>query len=158
MSPRSSKGKGVQGSANLGSHRQVTMIALERWLAMMAELGADVDPSARRAELMVSGVDLERSRGRLVNVGTCLLRIGGEVRPCERMDEAYRGLREVMGPQWGGGAWAEVLRGGDIAVGDAGVVARRVVLRVIVRSECFPEEVGHAASVRGECGGVRSGG
>jgi MOSC domain-containing protein YiiM len=113
------EGKGVDGSASFGSHRQVTIIALERWLAMMAELGADVDPSARRADLMVSGLDLERSRDRLMNVGRCLLRIGGEVKPCERMDEAYRGLRAVMGPQWGGGAWAEVLRGGDILVGDA---------------------------------------
>ena len=113
------EGKGVEGSANFGGHRQVTIIALERWLAMMAELGADVDPSARRADLMVSGVDLERSRDRLMNVGSCLLRIGGEVKPCERMDDAYRGLRAVMGPQWGGGAWAEVLRGGDIVVGDA---------------------------------------
>ena len=68
---------------------------------------------------MVSGLDLERSRDRLVNLGACLLRIGGEVKPCERMDEAYRGLREVMAPEWGGGVWAEVLRGGDIVVGDA---------------------------------------
>ena len=110
--------KGVADSANFGSHRQVTLIALERWLEMMAELDADVDPSARRADLMISGVDLERSRERLLRIGDCLLRIGGEVRPCERMEEAYRGLRDVMVPQWGGGAWGEVLRGGTIAVGD----------------------------------------
>jgi MOSC domain-containing protein YiiM len=113
------EGKGVQNSANFGSHRQVTLIALERWLEMMSELGADVDPSARRAELMVSGLDLERSRGRLLTVGPCVLRIGGETRPCERMDEAYRGLRSVMEPRWGGGAWAEVVRGGELAVGNA---------------------------------------
>jgi len=110
--------KGVRDSANFGSYRQVTIIALERWLEMMSELGADVDPSARRAELMVSGLDLELSRGRLLAVGSSLLRIGGEVKPCERMDEAYRGLRGVMQPKWGGGAWGEVLRGGHIAVGD----------------------------------------
>ena len=101
MRPRSSEGQGVQGSASFGSYRQVTIIALERWLAMMAELGADVDPSARRADLMVSGLDLERSRDRLVNVGSCLLRIGGEVKPCERMDEAYRGLRDGHGSAMG---------------------------------------------------------
>ena len=112
------EGKGLQDSADFGSRRQVTIIALERWLEMMSELGADLDPSARRAGLMVSGVDLELSRGRLLAVGSCLLRIGGEVKPCERMDEACRGLRDVMGPHWGGGAWAEVLRGGDVAVGD----------------------------------------
>ena len=110
--------KGVEDSANFGGHRQITIVALERWLEMMSELGADLDPSARRADLMVSGVDLELSRGRLLSVGSCLLRIGGEVKPCERMDEAYRGLRDVMRPNWGGGAWAEVLRGGTISVGD----------------------------------------
>ena len=114
------EGKGVEGSANFGSHRQVTMIALERWLAMMAELGADVDPSAqaRRSDGVGAGSRTQprpAGQGR----GSCLLRIGGEVKPCERMDEAYRGLREAMAPQWGGGAWGEVLRGGDIAVGDA---------------------------------------
>ena len=112
------EGEGVEGSANLGSHRQVTLISLERWLEISAELDADVDPSARRADLMVSGVDLERSRGRLLKVGDCVLRIGGEVKPCERMDEAFRGLREAMQPRWGGGVWAEVLHGGTITVGD----------------------------------------
>ena len=110
---------GIEDSANVGSHRHVTIIALERWLEMMAELEADLDPSARRADLMVSGVDLERSRGRLLTIGGCLVRIGGEVRPCERMDEAWRGLRATMTPRWGGGAWGEVLTGGTIAVGDA---------------------------------------
>ena len=112
------EGKGVEDSANFGKHRQVTVVALERWLEMMAELDAEVDPSARRADLMISGVDLERSRDRLLKIGDCVLRIGGEVRPCERMDEAFRGLREVMQPQWRGGAWGEVVRGGTIAVGD----------------------------------------
>ena len=112
------EGKGVEDSANFGSHRQVTLIALERWLDIMAELEAEVDPSARRADLMVSGVDLERSRGRLLTVGDCVIRIGGEVRPCERMDEAFQGLRDALAPLWGGGAWGEVLRGGPIAVGD----------------------------------------
>ena len=112
------EGRGVEGSANFGSHRQVTLIALDRWLAMMAELGADLDPSTRRADLLVSGVDLERSRDRLVAIGSCVLLIGGEVKPCERMDEACPGLREVMRPQWNGGVWAEVLRGGPVAIGD----------------------------------------
>jgi MOSC domain-containing protein YiiM len=112
------EGRGVEGSANFGSYRQVTLIALDRWLAMVAELGADVDPSARRADLLVSGLDLELSRGRLVSAGPCLLRVGGEVKPCERMDEAYRGLRAVMRPNWNGGVWAEVLRGGRVSVGD----------------------------------------
>ena len=112
------EGSGLEGSANFGSHRQVTLIALERWLEIMAELESDLDPSARRADLMVSGVDLERSRGRLLKIGDCVVRLAGEVRPCERMEQALRGLREAMSPRWGGGAWGEILRGGPIEVGD----------------------------------------
>ena len=122
------EGRGVQDSADWGSHRQVTIISLERWLEIMSELGSDLDPSVRRAELMVSGVDLELSRGRLLAVGGSLLRIGGEVKPCERMDDAYRGLRDAMRPHWGGGAWGEVLRGGNISVGDP----------VVWHAELFP--------------------
>jgi MOSC domain-containing protein YiiM len=112
------EGKGVKDSASFGSHRQVTIISLERWLDLTSELGADVDPSARRAELMVSGVDLENSRGRLLLVGRCVLCIGGETTPCERMDEAFRGLRAAMAPRWGGGAWAEVVTGGEVRISD----------------------------------------
>lgn len=112
------EGKGLAGSANYGSPREVTIISLERWLELTSELGTDVDPGVRRADLLVSGVELEQSRGRLLGVGSCVLRIAGEVRPCERMEEACRGLRGVMAPRWGGGVWAEVLRGGDIHVND----------------------------------------
>jgi MOSC domain-containing protein YiiM len=102
------EGKGVEDSANFGSHRQVTMIALERWLEVMAGLEAEVDPSARRADLMVSGVDLERSRGRLLTLGDCVILIGGEVRPCERMDEAFLGTARCTGASLG---WRCVGRG-----------------------------------------------
>ena len=112
-------GKGLVGSANQGGSRQVTLLSAERWAEIMEEIGGDIDPSARRANLFVSGVVLAGSRDRIVRVGACRLRIKGETRPCERMDEALEGLKEAMQRDWGGGAYAEVLDDGEIAVGDS---------------------------------------
>jgi MOSC domain-containing protein YiiM len=112
-------GRGLVGNADQGRKRQVTLIEREAWDRLMRELGAEMSPRARRANLMVSGCRLENARGRVLRVGGCRLRIVGETRPCERMDEAYQGLREAMKPHWGGGAFAEVLDDGLIAVGEA---------------------------------------
>ncbi|MDZ7268912.1 MAG: MOSC domain-containing protein [candidate division KSB1 bacterium] len=112
-------GRGLVGNANQGGKRQVTIIAAERWAEMMQQLGAQLDPAARRANLMISGLPLQDSRGRLLQIGHCRLRILGETRPCERMDEALSGLRACMEHHWGGGVFAEVLDDGEIVVGDA---------------------------------------
>src|SRR5918993_5044314 len=111
-------GQGLQGNANRGGRRQVTIISSERWAEVCAALEADVPPDARRANLMVSGIDLEKTRGRILRVGSTRFKINGETRPCEQMEEAHPGLQAAMRDRWGGGAFAEVLDGGPIAVGD----------------------------------------
>ncbi len=111
-------GGGIVGNSNQGGHRQVTVISVKSWREMMAELGADLDPSARRANLLVSGVDLENSRGRVLRIGACRLQIRGETRPCNLMEETHPGLGKAMKPGWRGGVYGEVLNDSDIAVGD----------------------------------------
>ncbi len=111
-------GRGIIGNADQGRRRQVTIIEQEAWDEMMRELPSAVAPKARRANLLVSGVPLAQSRDRILRVGACRLRIGGETRPCERMDEALPGLRAAMQVDWGGGVFGQVLEGGEISVGD----------------------------------------
>src|SRR5690348_18513068 len=60
------EGQGVAGSVDRSRRRQVTILSQEAWDACMAELNAELDPSARRANLLVSGVKLERSRDRVL--------------------------------------------------------------------------------------------
>ena len=111
-------GGGLQGNANRGGKRQVTIITRERWSELMETLGADLPPRVRRANLMVTGVDLRNSRGRILRIGATRLLINGETRPCEQMEAAHAGLRELMRDRWGGGAFAEVVEGGQIRVAD----------------------------------------
>ena len=106
-----------QGSK--GGKRQVTLLDAGRWEEATSILAGPVDPIARRANLLLSGVDLFESEGRVLRVGACRVLIRGETKPCGRMDEAVPGLREALVDKWGGGAYGEVLDSGDVCVGDA---------------------------------------
>jgi len=111
-------GQGVAGSVDRSRRRQVTILTQEAWAACMSELDADIDPSNRRANLLVNGVDLEQTRNRVLRVGHARLLIGGELTPCERMEEALPGLQAALRPHWRGGAFAQVLTDATISVGD----------------------------------------
>ena len=111
-------GRGLAGNANQGGKRQVTLIDEGRWREAEQELGAEVDPSARRANIMLRGIDLENMRGRSLRIGPSVIRIYNETRPCELMDEAHHGLREALKPRWRAGAYGEIVEGGVIRIGD----------------------------------------
>lgn len=110
-------GVGLVGNADTGGLRQVTLLAKESWEEVQEELGAPVEPTARRANLMVDGLDLAETTGRVLRIGGCRLEIQGETAPCGRIDEEHPGLQEALKPSWRGGAYATVLEGGEVRVG-----------------------------------------
>lgn len=110
--------RGIVGNANQGGRRQVTIIEEEVWDDLMRRVGGWLPAVSRRANLMLRGIRLENSRGRLLCIGACRIHIFGETKPCKQMDMALPGLRKAMVAHWGGGAFGEVLTNGRISIGD----------------------------------------
>ncbi len=109
---------GIEDDANFGRRkRQVTIVEKEVFDAVAAEL-PEVDPVMRRANVMVSGVALRESRGRVLRIGDVRILIHGETRPCERMDAQVPGLTAALSAPWNGGAYGVVLDDGVVRVGD----------------------------------------
>jgi MOSC domain-containing protein YiiM len=110
--------QGVAGSVDRSRRRQVTLLESEAWAECMTELGVDKDPAGRRANILLGGVSLGHTRGRVLIVGNARLTIGGELTPCERMDDVTPGLQAALRPDWRGGVFAQVVTGAVIRVGD----------------------------------------
>lgn len=111
-------GRGLAGNADRSRRRQITITDEAAWREAAAETGADVDPSKRRANVMLRGIPLADSRGKLLRLGNVLVRILGETRPCEQMEEAQDGLRNALSPNWRAGVFGEIVEGGAIKIGD----------------------------------------
>ena len=112
-------GKGIVGNANQGGRRQVTIVSNKHWEKVTAPLEDAPDPRLRRANLLVSDIDFSSARGKILKIGNVRVRIFGETRACEKMDDALEGLQKaMMSVPWGGGAHGEVLDDGEIAIGD----------------------------------------
>jgi len=111
-------GRGIVGENRKPGKREVTLVSEESWVEACRELGASVPWYFRRANLLVSGIDLADSIGKDLCIGAVQLRIHGETKPCPIMDEQHPGLKRALIPTCRGGVHGEVLTGGELRVGD----------------------------------------
>ena len=101
-----------------GGKRQVTLIQAEHFAVMSALAGREVTPGMTRRNIVVEGISLYALRFARFRVGPVLLQGTGICAPCSRMEEnlgegGYNAMRGM------GGICAQVVEGGEIAVGDA---------------------------------------
>ena len=111
---------GLDGDCH-GRHarRQVTVVTRAGWDEACTVVARTVPWTARRANLLLDGLEpLDIATGR-IRIGDVVLEIGGETRPCERMDEACPGLHDALVPGLRAGSYCRVLSGGVVRLGDA---------------------------------------
>lgn len=108
---------GLEGDHGRAGKRAVTLIQAEHLAVIGAMLGqGPVEAQALRRNLVVSGLNLNGLKGRMLRVGSALFQITGICAPCSRMEAAlgpggYAAMR-------GHGGWcAQVIEPGTIAVG-----------------------------------------
>ena len=115
-------GVGLAGDHRRNPSRAVTLLSIEAWEEAMALMGGDLPPRARRANLVVRGLDLGPLVGRRLRIGGAEMRVRGETVPCDRMDLQRAGLQEGLRLRMRGGVFGPVERSGPIRLGDAVVV------------------------------------
>ena len=116
---KTEKNKGLVGDTNFGrSKRQVTFIEKEVFDLLRDRLGDSIGPEMRRANFMVTGVELKETVGRILSVGDLKVKISGETKPCKIMDDACQGLREALVDEWKGGVYGCVLNDAVVKMGD----------------------------------------
>ena len=101
-----------------GGRRQISVLSEEGWAEACRELGREIDPSVRRANLLVRGVDLAaRIHGQL-QIGEVVIEVLGECRPCELLDQdGNEGLCNSLRANRRAGVIGQIVRGGELQVG-----------------------------------------
>jgi MOSC domain-containing protein YiiM len=112
--------RGIEGDfRGAQKGRQITILSAESWQKACAEVDAELPWTARRANLLVDGVEFDESYiGRRVRIGEVELVVTRETNPCSLMDSQKAGLTAALTPGWRGGICCDVVRAGSIKPGD----------------------------------------
>ena len=108
---------GVMGDHGTSQRRQVTLLDEAVWQTACSEVGAELDWTIRRANILVQGLELPSLLNQQIRVGTALVEVIGEVTPCHFMDAAKPGLKAALTPDWRGGVYARIIEAGHVEIG-----------------------------------------
>jgi MOSC domain-containing protein YiiM len=106
--------------------RQVTVLSRESWDEACEELSAQLDWTTRRVNLLIEGVSLVNTTGHYLQIGDVILEISGEAKPCARMDDAMKGLKDALVPFWRAGATCRVIKEGKICIGKEVIIKKEL--------------------------------
>lgn len=112
-------GHGIAEGPPSSPRRELTLLSAEQWRQVTRQLGTDLPWHTRRANLLVDAASLEHLIGRTICIGPVVVRILGETKPCNVMDDQYPGLRSALEPECRGGVHGRICVDGMIRVGDA---------------------------------------
>lgn len=98
--------------------RQVSIMSIESWNAVCAELDRKLHWTKREANILVEGIDLVDSVGDILKIGDFYIEITGELKPGNKMDKVFVGLKQALTPDWRGGVTGKVLNDGMIHEND----------------------------------------
>ena len=112
------KEHGLEGDHARSGKRAVTLIQAEHLKVIAELLGLSaINAISLRRNVVVSGVNVLALRHQDICVGEGVLRVHGPCPPCSRMEETlgFGGYSAMRGH---GGVYCEVLKPGNVAVGD----------------------------------------
>jgi len=117
------EGYGLAGDAHAGTHRQVSLLALQD-LDRMRELMPELKAGDFAENLLVSGVSVQDLQpGSLLQVGRdALLEVTVIGKKCHRECDIFRQIGKCIMPTRG--VFAKVLRGGRVFRGDPASIVR----------------------------------
>lgn len=110
-------GRGIEGDRKFDSNHDLTLVEAEALEGLTEDTGIELGPGESRRQVMTRGVSLNDLVGRRFRVGE-LECVGEELcEPCDHLQSLTQpGV--LRGLVHRGGLCAEVVSGGEIAVGD----------------------------------------
>ena len=99
--------------------RQITILSEISWKKACHSINADLPWTVRRANLLLDGVEFnETFPGKSIRIGEVELLVTQETAPCSYMDAQQPGLTAALEPDWRGGICCNVIKAGEIEIGD----------------------------------------